>query len=192
MPVPSKPFFDLSAVSELSRSLRRGGSAPERLHGPPAVVETPPAPAPRPPARPAGLGPFRRPQVHYAEELWQALLDWIRDGLDARGVFALDMHGFFIAGVGESTPVPAEVLMASFTSVAQLLEAYLSGDHPLSELLIVAEDETPATVITLPWEREGIYLGLYGGRTPSGEELELLRATVRDEMTAFGSPADGE
>ncbi|NOZ93368.1 MAG: hypothetical protein GXP47_01345 [Acidobacteria bacterium] len=187
MPVPSRPFFDLSAVSQLSRALRRAAAPSERPLRPAATVEPPAAPAPRTLAEPPALGPFHKPEVRYAEELWLALLGWIREGLGARGVFALDMRGFFIAGVGDTSSVPAEVLMASFTSVAQLLEAYLSSDRPLSELLIVAEQEPPVTVFTVPWEKEGIFVGLYGGRSPSEQELEYLRQTIHEELGGFAS-----
>ncbi len=187
MPVPSKPFFDLAAVSELSRSLLRAGGPLERSLTPTASEGPPAAPTPQTPPKPSALGLFQRPEVRYAEELWQALLGWIREGLGARGVFALDMRGFFIAGVGDTSSVPAEVLMASFTSVAQLLEAYLSSDRPLSELLIVAEQEPPVTVFTVPWEEEGIFVGLYGGRSPSEQELEYLRQTIHQELGGFAS-----
>lgn len=187
MPVPSRPFFDLSAVSQLSRSLRRAAAPSKRPIPPTTTVAPATTPAPPTLEEPAALAPFHRPEVRYAEELWQALLGWIREELGARGVFALDMRGFFIAGVGDSSSVPAEVLMASFTSVAQLLEAYLSSDRPLSELLIVAEQEPPVTVFTVPWEEERIFVGLYGGRSPSEQELEYLRQTIHEELGGFAS-----
>ncbi len=187
MPVPSRLFFDLSAAAELSRSLRRGRPASAHDHPPVPTVEPPAAPAPKPLSERQGLPPFQRPRVQYAEELWHALLSWIREGLDALGVFALDKHGFSIANVGEVTFVPPEVLMASFTSVAQLLEAYLPGDRPLSELVISSEQEPPVTVLTLPWEGERVFIGLHGGRTLVGEDIEVLRATIREELARFSS-----
>ncbi|HHQ49289.1 MAG TPA: hypothetical protein ENK19_10470 [Acidobacteria bacterium] len=189
MPDPSRHFFDLSGVASLSRSLRHGGPVTT------VAGAAPPAPVPPPeasPAAPAALPGFERPQVEYAEELWHALLEWIRRGLDAAGVFALDGHGFSIAASGEPTAVPAEVLMASFTSVAQLLEAYLSGDRPLSELLIAAEQEPAVTVLSVPWGEERIYLGVYGGRMPSGEDLNLMRTTIVAELASFSAARTGE
>jgi len=125
--------------------------------------------------------------VEYGEELWQALLEWIRKGLGALGVFALDGHGFSIAASGEGTPVPPEVLMASFTSVAQLLEAYLSAGRPLEGLLISAANEAPVMVVALPWQGEKIFLGLHGGRVPLEHEIELIQTTIEHELAQFTS-----
>ncbi len=183
MPVPSRPFFELSTAAALSRALRRGSSSPATVV--PAPVAPPAAAAPAPPA--TGLPPFERPPVRYAEELWQALLQWVSEALGADGAFALDQRGFAIGSVGGGLEVPPEVLLASFTSVAQLLEAYMGAERTVHRMEVAAEAQPPVSMFTLQWTHETVLIGIVGGRSPAEDELETIRTSITGAPERFAA-----
>ncbi len=185
MPGQSRHFFELSAASSLSRALRRRESAVRPLALQP--VET----APAEPAV-STLPPFVAPAVRYTEELWQALLVWLREGLGAMGTFAMDERGFPIARAGEPGTVPSEVLLAAFTSISQLLETYLGPKRPVRRVVVMAEGEPEVALMTFEWANEEILIGSIGGRVPSIEEVRVVAETVQEQLRQITGAGAGE
>ncbi len=182
-----RPFFELTAAAALGRTLTTSPAGTTPVPAPPV----PPA-APQvvtPPAR--ELPAFQRPEVQYAEDLWQALLTWTSTALGGSGAFALDERGFTIGSVGGGMGVPPEVLLAAYTSVAQLLEAYLGAERTIHRIEVAAQGEPPVTMLTLHWAHEGVLIGIIGGRSPSEREVEIIRTTVTGELDRFAARGGG-
>ena len=184
MPGQSRHFFELSAASVLSRALRRR----EVAEIPAVPVQASAGQATAEPEGPA-LPPFEAPAVQYTEELWQALLAWLKEGLGASGTFAMDERGFPIARSGEAGVVPPEVLLAAFTSLSQLLETYLGADRPVRRVVVAAEGEPEVALMTFDWIGEEILIGSIGGRTPTVEEAGLIAGTIQDQLRRLAGTA---
>ncbi len=194
MPAQHRPYFELGSAAELTRRLRGGrvGSAVTRVAAAPAPMVPAPAPPPAPPAGEevvgsAGLGPFEAPEARYAEELWEALLRWLKEGLGAEGVFAMDQHGFSIAGVGSEPFVPPEVMLAAFTSMTQLLDAYLGEDQPVRKVEFTVEDRLPLALFHFAWSGQTILVGVSGGRRLEAEEISRVATLMERELEAFAA-----
>ncbi|GEM_PF-3794065 len=196
MPVQHRAYFELGVAAELTRRLRGTQAAPTvagRAAAPsptalaPEPQPAPPAPAPAPAAvaGSSGLGTFHTPEARYAEELWEALLRWLKEGLDAEGVFAMDQHGFSIAGVGSEPFVPPEVMLAAFTSMTQLLDAYLGEGQPVRKVEFTAEDRSPMALFHFSWTGQTILVGVSGGRRLGAEEFAGVAAVMERELEAF-------
>ncbi len=178
-----RPFFELTAAAALSRTLTGSPAGTTMMPAPPAPPVAPQVVTP--PAR--EFPAFQRPEVQYAEELWQALLTWTNTALGGSGAFALDERGFAIGSVGGGMEVPPEVLLAAFTSVAQLLEAYLGTERTVRRIEVAAQGEPPVTMLNLHWAHEGVLIGIIGGRSPSEREVEIIRTTITAELDLFAA-----
>ena len=96
-------------------------------------------------------------------ELWDGLIKWAREKLEADGVFSLDQNGFVISANSMDGTIPAEVLSATFSEGKNLLDPYLTEDGEVHTLEIgitkmgwisIAERETLGfRVLLCVWSR---------------------------------------
>jgi len=96
-------------------------------------------------------------------ELWDGLIKWAREKLEADGVFSLDQNGFVISANSMDGTIPAEVLSATFSEGKNLLDPYLADGGEVHTLEIgitkmgwvsIAERETLGfRVLLCVWSR---------------------------------------
>jgi hypothetical protein len=184
---PLKRFFDLSLAAATSRRLL----VPRQQR----TSELPPvaAPAPSPPVE-APLPPvsvwteFQRPPVDYKVELWDALIEWVRQSLAADGCFVLDERGFLVASCGDMGAVPPEVFLSAFTTTDEMIAPYTGTEGALQATTY--ELSLGIKVTMLPVQLVGtqtLLLGVIGGMMPSGSQVEEIHTTIAGELLAFES-----
>jgi len=181
MAAPSRRFFDLDGAAKLSRRILRPSELPSVPRPDPAGGPAPAAVAPPAPA----LEPFSRPEVAYKLELLDALLAWVRQGLNAEGCFALDERGFLVASSGELGQVPPEVLLSAFVASGEAILDHAGAEHRLCRLELELTSGTQVALLHLVLDGAQVILGIVAGRAPGPAELQTIQQTIDDELERF-------
>ncbi|MCP4657585.1 MAG: hypothetical protein GY856_19440 [bacterium] len=186
MVVPFKRFFDLADVAATSRRLLTPKDD-SSVRSP--AAEAPPAErlraADQPSVAAAGLPAFPRPAVRYKIELWDAILEWVRQHLAADGCFALDDRGFLVASSGEMGAVPPEIFLSAFSSTDDTVASYLDEAHSLRGAIFELRQGIRVTLLPVELPEAQVLVGLLGGTAPTGAEAESLRRTIAEELENF-------
>jgi hypothetical protein len=182
---PLKRFFDLSLAAATSQRLlaprqqRSGELRPVAAASPTAEESMPPA---------SVWTEFQSPQVDYKVELWDALIEWVRQSIAADGCFVLDGRGFLVASCGDMGAVPPEVFLSAFTTTDEMIAPYTGAEGTLRGATY--ELSLGIKVTVLPVELIGgqtLLLGMIGGTVPSAAQVEEIHTTIAGELLAFES-----